>query len=186
MNIILNKEKGSEIFTNKPTDSGYDVKCIGYARIKPIFENISGQDIVIDGKIQEAVWLQDDPNGYVILQPNEPILLKTGIKIELLDSYDEEEDYNMLLEIQCRPRSGMALKRGLHVHLGTVDNGYRGDIDIIATNVNKYPILIKYGERVGQLVINPIAKVGMDKIVVVDSFDKSTDRGAAGYGSSGN
>lgn len=185
--IILDEMRGAGFKTNKPTDSGYDVRAIGYSKVEPIFENISGMDVVVDGKVLPPIYFDHDGgnNNYVLVMPGDSLLLKTGVKVELPTGVQVDEYLAILQEIQCRPRSGFSLKMGMNVHLGTIDNEYRGDIGVIITNINKYPIKITAGERVGQLVFNDIIKFEDVAFEVVDSFETTTSRGEAGYGSSG-
>ena len=110
----------------------------------------------------------------IILQPMERKLIPTGIFVEL------PEDY----EIQVRPRSGLALKRGLTVlnTPGTVDAGYRNEIGVILINLSGEPQTILPGERIAQFVLAHVEKA---EIELVESVDTNTDRGTTGYGDSG-
>lgn len=185
LRVILDEQKGSGFKTNKQTDSGYDVRAIGYSRITPVFERIYGTDVQVDGKIEAPVYFAEAKEEFVIIMPGDSLLLKTGVKVELPEGVYSDEGIASLLEIQCRPRSGFSLKMGMNVHLGTIDNEYRGDIGVIVTNVNKYPIKITMGERVGQLVFNEIIKFDEENFEYVEKFEFETSRGEAGYGSSG-
>jgi len=84
-------------------------------------------------------------------------------------------------EGQVRPRSGISLRTGLVVMLGTVDASYRGEVGIIIANVSLTTAVIEHGERIAQLVIAPVVLASLD---LVDTLDE-TDRGAGGYGSTG-
>ena len=82
--------------------------------------------------------------------------------------------------IHIRPRSSYG-KRGLIVHPGTVDNGYRGQLTVFVLNTTNAPYTIKQGDRVAQMFIEQIAEA---HIIEVDEVSQS-DRGARGFGSSG-
>ena len=107
------------------------------------------------------------------LQPMERRLVPTGLFIELPAGY----------EAQIRPRSGLALKRGLTVlnTPGTIDADYRGEIGVILINLSAEPQTIEPGERICQMVI---AKHEQGDFVVVEELDE-TERGAGGYGHTG-
>lgn len=113
-------------------------------------------------------------NESVDIAPYERVLIHTGIAIALPDGYAGF----------VQPRSGMALKRGLSIvnTPGLIDAHYRGELMVIAINLDAHePIHIERGERIAQLVIQEVPTV---HLVEVDELD-STDRGAGGFGSSG-
>lgn len=107
------------------------------------------------------------------LKPLERTLIPTGIYLGIPEGY----------EVQVRPRSGMALKRGLTVlnTPGTIDSNYRGEVGVILVNLSNETQIIEPGEKIAQLVLMKVEKA---KLNVVMSLDE-TDRGAGGYGSSG-
>lgn len=109
----------------------------------------------------------------VTLQPLERKLLPTGLYIELPIGY----------EAQIRPRSGLALKRGLTVlnTPGTIDADYRGEIGVILINLSNEPQTIEPGERICQMVI---AKHEQPELLQVQVLSE-TQRGAGGFGHSG-
>ena len=109
----------------------------------------------------------------VTLQPMERRLLPTGLFIELPQGY----------EAQIRPRSGLALKRGLTVlnSPGTIDADYRGEVGIILINLSNEPQTIAPGERICQMVI---ARHEQPEVVEVEVLS-DTERGAGGFGHSG-
>ena len=109
----------------------------------------------------------------ITLQPMERRLLPTGLFIELPQGY----------EAQIRPRSGLALKRGLTVlnSPGTIDADYRGEVGIILINLSNEPQTIAPGERICQMVI---ARHEQPEVVEVEVLS-DTERGAGGFGHSG-
>ena len=112
----------------------------------------------------------DEP---ITLQPMERRLVPTGLFIELPTGY----------EAQIRPRSGLALKRGLTVlnTPGTIDADYRGEVGVILINLSGEPQTIEPGERICQMVI---ARHETPEIVEVEELS-DTERGAGGFGHSG-
>ena len=109
----------------------------------------------------------------VTLQPLERRLIPTGLYIELPEGY----------EAQIRPRSGLALKRGLTVlnTPGTIDADYRGEIGVILINLSSEPQTIENGERICQMVI---ARHEQPELVEVEALSE-TERGTGGCGHSG-
>ena len=109
----------------------------------------------------------------VTLQPLERKLLPTGLFMELPAGY----------EAQIRPRSGLALKRGLTVlnSPGTIDADYRGEICVILVNLSEEPFIVNDGERIAQMVIARHEQAEWEQVDVLDE----TERGAGGFGHSG-
>lgn len=109
----------------------------------------------------------------ITLQPLERKLIPTGLFIELPVGY----------EAQIRPRSGLALKRGLTVlnTPGTIDADYRGEIGVILINMSNEAQTIEPAERICQMVI---AKHEQPILVEVDMLG-DTERGEGGFGHSG-
>lgn len=100
-------------------------------------------------------------------------LVPTGIAIQLPPGH----------EGQVRPRSGLARRHGLTVlnSPGTIDEDYRGEVQVLLVNLGAEPYLIQPGERIAQLVVAPVARVEVNR---VDELDE-TPRGSAGFGSTG-
>ena len=109
----------------------------------------------------------------VTLQPMERKLIPTGLFIELPAGY----------EAQIRPRSGLALKRGLTVlnTPGTIDADYRGEVGVILINLSAEAQTIEPGERICQMVI---ARHEQPEVLEVEVLSE-TERGAGGFGHSG-
>ena len=109
----------------------------------------------------------------IILRPMERCLVPTGLFIALPAGY----------EAQVRPRSGLALKKGITVlnSPGTIDADYRGEVCIILVNLSTEPFTIEDGERVAQMVI---ARHEQAEWEVTDALDE-TERGEGGFGHSG-
>ncbi|MBB6275882.1 dUTP diphosphatase [Porphyromonas circumdentaria] len=109
----------------------------------------------------------------VRLQPGERRLIPTGISIALPLGY----------EAQIRPRSGLALKKGITLlnTPGTIDADYRGEIGVILINLSQEEVEIVSGDRIAQMVIARYEAVEWE---AVDTLDE-TERGAGGFGHSG-
>ena len=114
-------------------------------------------------------WLKEP----VTLRPMQRTLIPTGIYIELPPGY----------ECQIRPRSGLALKRGLTVlnSPGTIDADYRGEVCVILANLSDEEQTIDNGERVCQMVVARHSTVVWQQ---VDGLN-DTKRGAGGFGHTG-
>jgi len=118
----------------------------------------------------------------ITLKPGEHRLIDNGIKIEFAGPYPLDE--NFIYEIQVRPRSGLAAKFGIGVTNtpGTVDFGYRGELKTNLINLGNEDFTINPGDRIAQAVVCPVLKA---TIVAVEAVNKETDRGAGGFGSTG-
>ena len=109
----------------------------------------------------------------VTLNPLERRLIPTGLHIALPAGY----------EAQVRPRSGLALKRGITVlnTPGTIDADYRGAIGVVRINLSQEPFVVNDGERIAQMVI---ARHEQGELTQVEVLDE-TERGEGGYGHTG-
>jgi len=107
------------------------------------------------------------------VKPLERVLIPTGLILEIPEGY----------EGQVRPRSGLALKKGLTVlnAPGTIDADYRGEVKVILINLGSEEVVIEPGERIAQLVIAPVQRVEVVEVQEVTL----TERGDGGFGSTG-
>lgn len=107
------------------------------------------------------------------LGPLERNLVPTGLYIELPLGY----------EAQVRPRSGLAIKKGLGLvnSPGTIDSDYRGEIKIILVNLSNEPQTVEPGERIAQMVIARYEQIQWEEVETLSE----TERGAGGFGSTG-
>lgn len=124
--------------------------------------------------IQSAgVDLRANLGDPVVLAPMQRALIPTGLYISLPAGY----------EAQVRPRSGLAIKKGITVlnSPGTIDADYRGEICIILINLSQEEFVVNDGERVAQMII---ARHEQAEWVEVETLDE-TDRGAGGFGHTG-
>lgn len=107
------------------------------------------------------------------LSPGERKLIPSGLALAIPEGY----------EGQLRPRSGMALKKGLGLvnSPGTIDSDFRGELMTLAINLGQEAIQIVHGDRVAQMVISPVIQATIEQ---VEDLSK-TDRAEGGFGSTG-
>ena len=151
------------------TDSGFDVFAHNVTRIYAHYG--SNNEIKLEGEAMEGKFVE---SGVFELQTNERALIGTGLKMTVGPGY----------ELQVRPRSGNALKRGLTVvnTPGTIDEAYRGEVGIIIMNTSRQTQRIVLGEAIAQVV--PI-KVELIEIQEAE-LSSETKRKADGFGSTSN
>ena len=109
----------------------------------------------------------------VVLEPGGRALIPTGLRLQIPRGY----------EGQVRPRSGLALKRGLTVlnSPGTIDADYRGDIGVILINHSREDQRIESGDRIAQIVFAPVTRAELEEVEQLDDSARS----AGGFGSTG-
>ena len=109
----------------------------------------------------------------ILIDYGEWRLIPTGFRMALPQGW----------EAQVRPRSGLALKRGVTVlnAPGTIDADYRGEVGVVLINHGREPFLVQRGDRIAQMVVKPLAEVEFDVVTELDT----TERGEGGYGSTG-
>ena len=129
----------------------------------PQYETIGSAGMDIRAHIEEAITLA----------PLERVLVKTGLFVEIPVGY----------EIQVRPRSGLAFKKGITVlnSPGTIDADYRGEIGVLLVNLSSEPFIIEDGERIAQLVLASHEQASLQEVVILED----SDRGQGGFGSTG-
>ncbi len=117
--------------------------------------------------------LRANLNEPVTLAPLQRCLVPTGLFISLPKGY----------EAQVRPRSGLAIKKGVTVlnAPGTIDADYRGEICVILVNLSQEPFVINDGERVAQMVVARHEQVEWTEVEILDD----TERGTGGFGHTG-
>lgn len=112
------------------------------------------------------------------VRPNQRVLVNTGLHVEIPKGY----------EIQIRPRSGLALKKGITIlnTPGTVDSDFRGKIGVILFNTSEHPFVVNVGDRIAQMVVARVY-TSSTSFKEVDSFEElsETERGESGFGSTG-
>ncbi len=107
------------------------------------------------------------------LAPGARTLVPTGLAIALPPGF----------ELQIRPRSGLALKNGIVLpnSPGTIDEDYRGELQVIVMNAGTEPFTIERGMRIAQAVLAPVVRAAWTEVAELDE----TQRGAGGFGSTG-
>jgi dUTP pyrophosphatase len=110
----------------------------------------------------------------IVLAPGKRVLVPTGLYIEIPVGY----------EAQIRPRSGLALHKGITVlnSPGTIDADYRGEICVILINLSDEDFVVSDGERICQMIISRHEQA---ELILVEEL-KETDRGSGGFGHTGN
>jgi len=109
----------------------------------------------------------------ITISPGKTAIIPTGIAVAIPKNY----------EIQIRPRSGLAAKKGISVlnTPGTIDSDYRGEVKIILINLSKKSFVVKSGDRIAQMILCPVIKA---KLAEVKKLPK-TSRNKGGFGSTG-
>lgn len=109
----------------------------------------------------------------VVMEPLQRAMIPTGLYLQIPEGY----------EVQVRPRSGLAAKKGITVlnAPGTIDADYRGEVCVILVNLSSDPFTVERGERVAQLVL---AKHEIIEWEETDALEDSA-RGDGGFGSTG-
>jgi deoxyuridine 5'-triphosphate nucleotidohydrolase len=107
------------------------------------------------------------------IPPGGRVLVPTGLVMALPPGH----------ELQVRPRSGLALKHGIVLpnSPGTIDEDYRGELQVIVMNAGDAPFTVERGMRIAQAVLAPVVRATWDEVDVLDE----THRGTGGFGSTG-
>jgi dUTP pyrophosphatase len=129
----------------------------------PAYETSASAGLDVRANLSESIELK----------PLARALVKTGLLLEIPEGY----------ECQVRPRSGLALKKGITVlnSPGTIDADYRGEVGVILVNLSSEIFTIENGERVAQLVFAEVQQAQWEE---ADNLTE-TERGAGGFGSTG-
>lgn len=138
------------------------VKIINKSKHKlPEYETISSAGMDLRANISESI----------LLKPMDRAIISTGLFIELPVGF----------EAQVRPRSGLAIKKGITIlnSPGTIDADYRGEIGVILVNLSKEEFEVKDGERIAQLVLAKYETIEWKEVLKLED----TDRGEGGFGS---
>lgn len=129
----------------------------------PQYETIASAGLDVRANIDQAITLE----------PLGRSLVKTGLFVEIPVGY----------EIQVRPRSGLAFKKGITVlnSPGTIDADYRGEIGVLLVNLSSEPFVVEDGERIAQLVLASHEQASWQEVEILED----SDRGQGGFGSTG-
>jgi dUTP pyrophosphatase len=109
----------------------------------------------------------------LVVAPGERALVPTGLLVAVPPGH----------ELQVRPRSGLALRHGLILpnSPGTIDEDYRGELQVIVMNLGSVPFTVERGARIAQAVLAPVTRAAFREVETLDE----TARGSAGFGSTG-
>ncbi len=123
--------------------------------------------------LSAGIDLRANLDEQIVLKPLERKLIPTGLFIELPESY----------EAQIRPRSGLAIKKGITVlnTPGTIDADYRGEVMVILVNLSSEEFVVEDGERICQMVVARHATVEWEQSDILNQ----TERGDGGFGHTG-
>ena len=129
----------------------------------PQYQTIASSGMDVRANIDQAITLA----------PLGRSLVKTGLFMEIPIGY----------EIQVRPRSGLAFKKGITVlnSPGTIDADYRGEIGVLLVNLSSEPFVVEDGERIAQLVLASHEQASWQEVEILED----SDRGQGGFGSTG-
>ena len=145
------------------------------ARIPTKFKNVSNNpDPTYAHECDSGFDLRAYISETIVLKPMERKLIPTGLYFELPESY----------ELQIRSRSGLAVKHGIGVLTGTVDNAYRGEVHVLLINLGNEDFKIENGDRIAQGVISPVLTSEITGLYRVSDLSE-TDRGNGKFGSTG-
>jgi len=140
------------------------IRIVNHSRHSlPSYETVASAGMDLRANLQEDV----------LLKPLERALIHTGLFIELPVGY----------EAQVRPRSGLAIKKGITVlnTPGTIDADYRGEVRVILVNLSSEDYWVHDGDRIAQMIISSHEKADWEEVVEL----KETERGAGGFGHTG-
>lgn len=144
------------------------------------YKGDSGFDLrawITQENTDNCVYNEEIDAYQVVLKPLERKLIHTGIKVNIPSD----------MEIQVRPRSGTALKKGLTVlnTPGTVDSNYTNTIGVIVINLSSEEITITNGDRIAQAVVMPVYNEHCVELKKVNAISENNSRNLNGFGSSG-
>lgn len=139
------------------------VPCISESGRVPRYQTVKAAGADITAHLAEPLSIL----------PLQRALVPTGLRVEIPDGY----------EAQIRPRSGLAVKKGLTIlnSPGTIDADYRGEVKILVINLSQETVEIHDGERIAQMIFAPVVQA---EFAVGEELAPS-DRGSGGFGSTG-
>lgn len=127
----------------------------------PCYQTAGAAGLDLHAAVARTMWVD----------PGARLVVPCGIALQIPEGY----------EAQVRGRSGLRVKAGIVVPVGTIDSDYRGEIACVLFNLGQSTFAIERGDRIAQLVISPVERVILDEVVALDD----TARGTGGYGSTG-
>ncbi|HVK38605.1 MAG TPA: dUTP diphosphatase [Candidatus Kapabacteria bacterium] len=151
--------------------NGSNAAAVRVQRVRDGFDDLPLPAYATDGAA--GMDLRAAVEADVTIAPGERRAVPTGIAIALPEGY----------ECQVRPRSGLALRHGVTVlnTPGTVDEDYRGEIQVILVNLGTEPFVVERGLRIAQAIFARYERVRLEEVATLDQ----SARGAGGFGSTG-
>ena len=151
--------------------NGSNAAAVRVQRVRDGFDDLPLPAYATDGAA--GMDLRAAVEADVRIAPGERRAVPTGIAIALPEGY----------ECQVRPRSGLALRHGVTVlnTPGTVDEDYRGEIQVILVNLGTEPFVVERGLRIAQAIFARYERVRLEEVATLDQ----SARGAGGFGSTG-
>ena len=139
------------------------IKKLSEEAIIPKYETVGSSGMDICANIKKEIKIQSGDKA----------IIPSGFSLSIPKGF----------EVQIRPRSGLAAKKGISVlnSPGTIDADYRGEIKVILINLGKKDFIIEKGSRIAQMVLCPVIKANLKEEENLDS----TKRGSSGFGSTG-
>ena len=139
------------------------IKKLSNEVLTPKYETLGSSGMDLAAHIEQNITINSGDKA----------LVPTGFSLSIPQGY----------EVQIRPRSGLAAKKGITVlnTPGTIDSDYRGEVKVILINLSKKKFIIKNGERIAQMVVCPVEQVSLEEVKELSE----TNRGTGGFGSTG-
>lgn len=168
-NVRRMAKQVESIVTETLWNKGFEKVVIKFKKLEnfkgalPEYETAYAAGMDVRARVEETVTLA----------PGERALVPTGLSVEIPRGY----------EIQVRPRSGLAIKKGVSLvnSPGTIDADYRGEIKIIIINHGQQPFVIEDQDRIAQFVVAPVVQAEIEEALDLEE----TERGEGGFGSTG-
>ena len=139
------------------------IKKLSKESIIPKYETDGSSGMDISANIEKELKIN----------PGEKAIIPTGFSLSIPKGF----------EVQIRPRSGLAAKKGISVlnTPGTIDADYRGEIKVILINLSKEEFVVEKNMRIAQMVVSPVTQAKLEEVKELPK----TSRGAGGFGSTG-
>lgn len=172
MNIVIERldtNVPSPTYAHDKGTSGFDLVC------RDVLKIYNGTEELCAEYINDSRILCDEDRRFVELRPFERALFATKQRFIIPDEY----------EIQIRPKSGVTLKTGVLVQLGTVDAEYRGDLSISVVNCNNETVYVPLDSKLAQGVLVKVERALFNTISETAFTSHRTMRGECGFGSTG-
>lgn len=166
-----NRSLDKQVSTDSLPDDNFTLESD--LKIKKLYSDVTIPGYKTDGSSGMDLAAYFENKDKIEINPGETCLIKTGISVS----------FSKFLEIQIRPRSGLALKNSITVlnTPGTIDSDYTGEIGVILINHGNQVFTVNKGDRIAQMVLCPIVKANIIEVTDLEE----TERGSGGFGSTG-